>query len=554
MVLIDWVVLSLTLIFIITYGIWKNNSHKNIKDYIKGGNQASWFTVGLSVMATQASAITFLSTPGQAFNDGMGFLQFYFGLPFAMIIICVFFLPLYHKLKVFTAYEFLEKRFDFKTRTLTAILFLIQRGLAAGITIYAPAIILSVVLGWNTKVLVVIIGLLVILYTLIGGTQAVNVTQKQQMFIIFLGMMAAFIFIVRSLPENLTFSNALQLAGMNDKLDVLDFSFDLDNRYTFWSGITGGLFLSLSYFGTDQSQVQRYLSGKSLLESQRGLIMNGFLKIPMQFFILLIGVLVFIFFQYEKTPINFNPYVIEKVKETDKREDFNAIVTANEIIHLEKQKHLKQKDFFINHQLQSQYLQLEKKAEKNRKEAKKLIEKIEPKVEANDKDYVFIYFILNYLPQGLIGLLIAVILSAAMSSSASEINALSATTLVDIYKRYKSDLKEKHYVWAGKAFTLVWGVISIAFALIGDLFENLIQLINIIGSLFYGTILGIFLVAIFNKSIKENAIFIAAIISEIIVLIVFYSDWVSFLWLNVIGALMTVFNAFIIQQIIKNKV
>ena len=554
MVLIDWVVLSLTLIFIIAYGIWKNNSHKNIKDYIKGGNQASWFTVGLSVMATQASAITFLSTPGQAFNDGMGFLQFYFGLPFAMIIICVFFLPLYHKLKVFTAYEFLEKRFDFKTRTLTAILFLIQRGLAAGITIYAPAIILSVVLGWNTKVLVVIIGLLVILYTLIGGTQAVNVTQKQQMFIIFLGLMAAFIFIVRSLPENLTFSNALQLAGMNDKLDVLDFSFDLDNRYTFWSGITGGLFLSLSYFGTDQSQVQRYLSGKSLLESQRGLIMNGFLKIPMQFFILLIGVLVFIFFQYEKTPINFNPYVIEKVKETDKREDFNAIVTANEIIHLEKQKHLKQKDFFINHQLQSQYLQLEKKAEKNRKEAKKLIEKIEPKVEANDKDYVFIYFILNYLPQGLIGLLIAVILSAAMSSSASEINALSATTLVDIYKRYKSDLKEKHYVWAGKAFTLVWGVISIAFALIGNLFENLIQLINIIGSLFYGTILGIFLVAIFNKSIKENAIFIAAIISEIIVLIVFYSDWVSFLWLNVIGALMTVFNAFIIQQIIKNKV
>ena len=553
MELIDWVVLSLTLIFIIAYGIWKNNSHKNIKDYIKGGNQASWFTVGLSVMATQASAITFLSTPGQAFNDGMGFLQFYFGLPFAMIIICLFFLPMYHKLRVFTAYEFLEKRFDFKTRTLTAILFLIQRGLAAGITIYAPAIILSVVLGWNTKVLVVIIGLLVIIYTLIGGTQAVNVTQKQQMFIIFLGMMAAFIFIVRSLPENLTFSNALQLAGMNDKLNVLDFSFDFENRYTFWSGITGGLFLSLSYFGTDQSQVQRYLSGKSLLESQMGLIMNGFLKIPMQFFILLIGVLVFIFFQYEKTPINFNPYVIEKVNETNKREDFNALVTANEIIHLEKQKQLKQKDFFINQQLQIQYLQLEKKSKKNRKEAKKLIEKIEPKVEANDKDYIFIYFILNYLPQGLIGLLIAVILSAAMSSSASEINALSATTLVDIYKRYKSDLKEKHYVWAGKAFTLVWGVISVTFALVGNLFENLIQLINIIGSLFYGTILGIFLIAIFNKSIKENAIFFAAIISEIIVLIVFYFDWISFLWLNVIGALMTIFIAFIIQQIIKNK-
>ena len=553
MALIDWTVLSFTLIFIIAYGIWKNNSHKNIKDYIKGGNQASWFTVGLSVMATQASAITFLSTPGQAFNDGMGFVQFYFGLPFAMIIICLFFLPVYHKLKVFTAYEFLEKRFDLKTRTLTAILFLIQRGLAAGITIYAPAIILSAVLGWNMKVLVVIIGLLVILYTLIGGTQAVNVTQKQQMFIIFSGMIAAFIFIVRSLPENITFSNALQLAGMNDKLDVLDFSFDLDNRYTFWSGITGGLFLSLSYFGTDQSQVQRYLSGKSLIESQRGLIMNGFLKIPMQFFILIIGILVFVFFQYEKTPIHFNANVIEKVKETDKREAFNALETANEIIHLEKQKHLNQEDFFFNSQLQGQYLLMEKKAEENRAEAKKLIEKIEPKVDANDKDYIFIYFILNYLPQGLIGLLIAVILSAAMSSSASEINALSATTVIDLYKRYKSNNNQKHYVWAGRAFTLVWGIISIGFALVGNLFENLIQLINIIGSLFYGTILGIFLIAIFNKSIKANAIFVATIITEIIVLFVFYNDWVSFLWLNVIGALLNVFNAFIIQQIIKNK-
>ena len=553
MALIDWTVLSFTLIFIIAYGIWKNNSHKNIKDYIKGGNQASWFTVGLSVMATQASAITFLSTPGQAFNDGMGFVQFYFGLPFAMIIICLFFLPVYHKLKVFTAYEFLEKRFDLKTRTLTAILFLIQRGLAAGITIYAPAIILSAILGWNMKVLVVIIGLLVILYTLIGGTQAVNVTQKQQMFIIFSGMIAAFIFIVRSLPENITFSNALQLAGMNDKLDVLDFSFDLDNRYTFWSGITGGLFLSLSYFGTDQSQVQRYLSGKSLIESQRGLIMNGFLKIPMQFFILIIGVLVFVFFQYEKTPIHFNANVIEKVKETDKREAFNALVTANEIIHLEKQKHLNQEDFFFNSQLQGQYLLMEKKAEENRAEAKKLIEKIEPKVDANDKDYIFIYFILNYLPQGLIGLLLAVILSAAMSSSASEINALSATTVIDLYKRYKSNNNQKHYVWAGRAFTLVWGIISIGFALVGNLFENLIQLINIIGSLFYGTILGIFLIAIFNKSIKANAIFVATIITEIIVLFVFYNDWVSFLWLNVIGALLNVFNAFIIQQIIKNK-
>jgi SSS family solute:Na+ symporter len=548
---IDWAVLSFTLLSIIVYGIWKNNSHKNIKDYIRGGNQASWFTVGLSVMATQASAITFLSTPGQAFNDGMGFIQFYFGLPFAMVIICLFFLPVYHKLKVFTAYEFLEKRFDLKTRTLTAFLFLVQRGLAAGITIYAPAIILSVVLGWNLKFLVVIIGLLVVLYTVIGGTQAVNVTQKQQMFIIFTGMVAAFIFIVRALPQDLTFSNALQLAGMNEKLNVLDFSIDPDNRYTFWSGITGGLFLALSYFGTDQSQVQRYLSGKSLAESQRGLIMNGFLKIPMQFFILLTGVLVFVFFQFEKAPIHFNPYALEKVKTSSGSEKLEALEIANDIIYQEKQKQLQKQDFFSNTVAQTKYLQLEKQAQKNRTEAKEVIETYQPQIESNDKDYVFIYFILNYLPQGLIGLLLAVILSAAMSSSASEINALSAITVVDLYKRFRNTQEEKHYVWAGKAFTLLWGVIAIAFALVGNLFENLIQLVNIIGSLFYGTILGIFLIALFFKSIKANAVFFAALITEIIVLIIFNQDGVSFLWLNVIGAVLTIVTAIIIQPTLK---
>lgn len=551
MSLVDWLVLSFTLIFIITYGIWKNYSHKNIKDYIKGGNKASWLTVGLSVMATQASAITFLSTPGQGFNDGMGFIQFYFGLPFAMIIICIFFIPVYHKLNLFTAYEFLEKRFDLKTRTLTSILFLIQRGLAAGITIYAPAIILSVVLGWNLKSLVVIIGLLVILYTMLGGTKAVNVTQKYQMFIIFSGMITAFIFIIQSLPDNIKFSNALQLAGINEKLNMLDFSFDLENRYTFWSGITGGLFLALSYFGTDQSQVQRYLSAKSLKESQRGLMMNGFLKIPMQFFILLIGVLVFIFFQYEKAPIHFNPYVVEKVNESNYKDAFNALERANEIIHLQKNEQLNEKKFFYDEKMQAKYLKLEKKIQENRSKAKKIVEKIEPKLETNDKDYVFIYFIINYLPKGLIGLLLAVILSAAMSSSASEINALSAITLVDLYKRFKSHHKEKHYVWVGKLFTLIWGAIAIGFALVGNLFENLIQLVNIIGSLFYGTILGIFLVAIFIKSVMSKAIFISAIISELIILFIFYNDWVSFLWLNFIGGILTVANSLIIQQIIK---
>jgi SSS family transporter len=551
MELIDWAVMSLTLIFIIVYGIWKNNSHKNIQDYIRGGNQASWFTVGLSVMATQASAITFLSTPGQAFNDGMGFVQFYFGLPFAMIIICLFFLPVYHRLKVFTAYEFLEKRFDLKTRTLTAALFLVQRGLAAGITIYAPAIILSVVLGWNLKLLVVVIGLLVVFYTLIGGTQAVNVTQKQQMFIIFSGMVAAFIFIVRALPENLTFSNALHLAGINDKLNLIDFNLDFNNRYNFLSGVTGGLFLALSYFGTDQSQVQRYLSGRSLAESQRGLIMNGFLKIPMQFFILLTGVLVFVFFQFEKAPLHFNPYALEKIKTTQGSEQFEALEVANDIIHQEKQKQLQKEDFFSNTTSQKKYLQLENQAQINRVEAKKIMEVNQPQIESNDKDYVFIYFILNYLPQGLIGLLLAVILSAAMSSSASEINALSATSVVDLYQRFSNGHDEKHYVWAGRGFTLLWGIIAIAFALVGNLFENLIQLVNIIGSLFYGTILGIFLIAIFLKSIRANAVFYAAILTEIIVLIIYSQEWVTFLWLNVIGAVLTIITALIIQPIVK---
>lgn len=551
MELIDWAIMSLTLLFIIVYGVWKNNSHKNIEDYIRGGNKATWFTVGLSVMATQASAITFLSTPGQAFNDGMGFVQFYFGLPFAMIIICLFFLPVYHKLKVFTAYEFLEKRFDLKTRTLTAALFLVQRGLAAGITIYAPAIILSVVLGWNLKLLVVVIGLLVVFYTLIGGTQAVNVTQKQQMIIIFSGMVAAFIFIVKALPENLSFSNALHVAGLNGKLNVLDFSIDPNSRYTFWSGITGGLFLALSYFGTDQSQVQRYLSGKSLAESQRGLIMNGFLKIPMQFFILLTGVLVFVFFQFEKAPLHFNPYASEKIKTTEGSEQFEALEVANDIIHQEKQKQLQKEDFFSNKASQKKYLQLENQAQINRAEAKKIMEVNQPQIESNDKDYVFIYFILNYLPQGLIGLLLAVILSAAMSSSASEINALSVTTVVDLYQRFHNTENEKHYVWAGKGFTLLWGIIAIAFALVGNLFENLIQLVNIIGSLFYGTILGIFLIAIFLKSIRANAVFYAALLTEIIVLIIYSQEWVSFLWLNVIGAVTCVIIAQLFQRIIK---
>ena len=493
MELLDWIILIATLAFIVLYGVWKNNSHKNINEYLKGGNQARWWTVGLSVMATQASAITFLSTPGQAYHDGMGFVQFYFGLPFAMLLICVFFIPVYHKLKVYTAYEFLENRFDLRVRTLTAILFLVQRGLAAGITIYAPSIILSVVLGWNLKLLVVLVGVLVISYTMIGGTKAVNVTQKQQMFIIFLGMFLAFGFILNRFPEGIGFSEALTIAGNAGKLDLIDFSIDLNNRYTFWSGLTGGLFLALSYFGTDQSQVQRYLSGKSVKESQMGLIMNGVLKIPMQFFILLVGVMVFIFYQFEPAPLHFNPKAVTAVKASSEAENFNALEIENLLVQQQIKTALLENRPNIDKLTKQNKLQREK--------AKTIISKAAPDQEVNDKDYVFISFILKYLPSGLIGLLLAVIFSAAMSSTASELNALAATTTVDLYQRNKQNKSPIHYVKASKGFTLLWGVIAILFASIGSLFENLIQLVNIIGSVFYGTILGVFLIAIFIKKI-----------------------------------------------------
>ena len=539
---LDWAVLIGTLIFIVFYGIWKNKNPRNINEYLKAGNQSRWWTVGLSVMATQASAITFLSTPGQAFNDGMGFIQFYFGLPFAMVIICLFFIPIYHRLKIYTAYEFLESRFDKRVRTLTAILFLIQRGLAAGITIYAPSIILSIVLDWNLKITCFLVGTLVILYTFIGGTRAVNVTQKQQMFIIFSGMFITFYFIIISFPNQVSFLDALNIAGKAGKLNFLDFSFNLKSRYTFWSGITGGLFLSLSYFGTDQSQVQRYLSGKSIRESQMGLIMNGFLKVPMQFFILFTGVMVFVFYQFELAPLNFNPKAVSMVKESKQSDKFLKL----EIENLDTQKKIR--DLLLNNGSSKDIDFLREKELIQRDIAKKIINKSDSKQEANDKDYIFISFILSYLPVGFIGLLIAVILSASMSSTASELNALAATSTIDLYKRNISNENEKTYLKASKMFTLIWGLIAILFACFGNLFENLIQLINIIGSIFYGTILGIFLVGIFNDSIKGRAIFWAAIISEIFVIAIFIWDKIGFLWLNLVGALGTILISLIIQN------
>ena len=549
---IDWIILSSTLVFIVAYGVLKTRNNNDINQYLRGGNSSTWWTIGLSVMATQASAITFLSTPGQAFTDGMTFVQFYFGLPLAIIVICMVFIPIYHKLKVYTAYEYLETRFDLKTRTLAAILFLVQRGLAAGITIYAPSIILSSVLGWDLKALNIIIGILVIIYTLSGGTKAVSITQKQQMFVIMSGMFTAFFVIIDSLPENVNFTNALNIAAVGGKLKVLDFSFDLNTRYTFWSGITGGFFLALSYFGTDQSQVQRYLSGKSVRESQLGLLFNAIFKIPMQFFILLVGVMVFVFFQFNSAPIHFNPKAMEVI-ENKENSSFEKIIKSYNNLNSEKRELQYQ---FINSKDNSektglinkiQEIQIEEKNLRNN--TKDLISKENSKIEVNDRDYIFLYFIINYLPSGLIGLLLAVIISAAMSSTASELNALSATTVVDIYKRNQTKKRsKKHYVYASKWFTLMWGVIAIMFANFGTLFENLIQLVNIIGSIFYGTILGIFLVAFFSKKINGNNIFWAACTSQVLIFIIYGFTEIGYLWLNFFGAFMTTIISIVLKK------
>lgn len=555
MAILDWSVLLVTLLFIVIYGSWKTKGSKNVKDFIKGGNEAKWWTIGLSVMATQASAITFLSTPGQAFHSGMGFVQFYFGLPLAMIIICVVFIPIYHRLKVYTAYEYLESRFDLKTRSLAAILFLIQRGLAAGITIFAPAIILSAVLGWDLLTLNIIIGVLVIIYTVSGGTKAVSVTQKQQMAIIFIGMFAAFFIILSYLPEDISFSKAIQIAGASGKMEVLDFSFDLNNRYTIWTGFLGGTFLMLSYFGTDQSQVQRYLSGKSVRESQLGLLFNGFLKVPMQFFILLVGVMVFVFYQFNASPLNFNPAATDAVKSSVLAEDYKVLEAKHQDISEQK----KALQFSIadnpdDSKIKEEIKTLNEREIANREDAKQIILKADPTQEVNDKDYVFIHFILNNLPRGLIGLLLAVILSAAMSSTASELNALAATTTMDLYKR--NDKKERtdiYYVKATKWFTLAWGILAILVASIANLFDNLIQLVNIIGSIFYGNILGIFLIAFFIKMVRGNAVFIAGLVTQLLIIWVFQMDILPYLWLNLLGCVLVVILSVIIQLFSKRQ-
>lgn len=563
---IDWFVMLAVLLGIVAYGIWKTRSVSNVKSYLLGDRDLPWWTIGLSVMATQASAITFLSTPGQAYDDGMRFAQFYFGLPVAMVILCIFFLPIYYKLKVYTAYEYLENRFDMKTRTFTAILFLISRGMAAGITIYAPSIILSNIMGWDLNSTIFLTGLLVIFYTVMGGTKAVSVTQKQQMIIILTGMFIAAVILVFQLPQEVSFGDAVGLAGSMGKLNVVDFDFDLSNRYNFWSGMLGGTFLFLSYFGTDQSQVQRYLSGKSLTESRLGLLFNGIVKVPMQFLVLFVGILVFVFFQFTQPPIHYNQANLEKLKDTQYEVQLQNYESQFDALHADKQT----KIFALidaNKTDNSTQIQNAKTAydeimttEKNlRSEVKELIKQQDPESELKDHDYVFITFITKHLPIGLIGLLLAVIFSAAMSSTASELNALATTSIIDLYKRsINPGQPDQHYFHASKLMTIGWGIIALTFAAFASLFDNLIEAVNIVGSLFYGTILGIFMVAFFLKKVGGRAVFISAIIVELIVITIFVLDKmghieVAYLWLNLIGCVLVMLLSLILEAMIGKR-
>lgn len=542
---LDWIVLFGTLGTIVGYGTWKTRQQNSLDSYLKGDNQMRWATIGLSIMATQASAITFLSTPGKAYESGMEFVQFYIGLPIAMVILSAFVLPLYYKLKVYTAYEYLESRFDLKTRLFTAFLFLIQRGLAAGITIYAPAIILSTMLGWNLTFTNLFVGILVIIYTVSGGTRAVSLTQKWQMAIIMGGMFIAFGILLNSLPNGMGIREATDVAGFMGRMNVINTEVNLDNRYTIWSGIFGGVFLFLSYFGTDQSQVQRYLGGRDLTESRMGLMFNGLLKVPMQFFILFVGVMVFVFYQFEKPPVFFNRAAQAQVIQTNSAPDLAALNMEHDFIWEQKKRAqeelvmaLRADDEPRAAAISEVVNNLQGELERVRTEYKDEVKRANPELETKDYDYVFITWVMTYLPTGLVGLLFAVIFSAAMSSTSSELNALASCTVIDFYKRLaKPEASQRHYLMASKLITVAWGIFAILFAVYANLFENLIEAVNILGSLFYGTVLGVFLCGFFLKFIRATPVFIAAIIAEtgVIFTYFYFGNEVGFLWYNFIG-------------------
>lgn len=559
---IDWIVLFFTLLLIVIYGTYKSRGIKNIDGYIVGDRELPWYNVGLSVMATQASAITFLSAPGLAYSSGMSFVQFYFGLPLAMIVLCITFVPIFHRLRVYTAYEFLEKRFDVNTRMLTALLFLIQRGLSTGITIFAPSIILSSILHLDVTYTTLIIGTMVIFYTVWGGTKAVSYSQLLQMGIIFTALLAAGIMVVRFLPAEIGLTEALHIAGKSGKTNAIDWSFDLDNQYTVWTGLIGGFFLQLSYFGTDQSQVGRYLTGSSIRDSRLGLLMNGLLKVPMQFCILLIGILVFAYYQFHTPPLFFNNVEVAKIENSAYNREYTAIMQRHEALSEEKTQWVEKLLTAIKTE-DSPAIDASRKALQQtnqqdlvlRKELEILLLKNDPTTELNDNNYIFLSFVTSAFPKGLIGLLIAIIFLASMGATASAINSLSSTTVVDIYKRFINKKgSDRGYLNASRLFTLLWGIITLIVALYASQLGNLLEAVNILGSLFYGTILGIFLVAFYVTRIGGKAVFWAALLSEVVVFSIWKTDIMAYLWLNLVGCVCVIVFGLILQSLLKSKV
>ncbi len=555
----DWIVLSLTLLLIISYGVYKSRDIRNIDGYLLGNRSLPWYHIGFSVMATQASAITFLSAPGLAYSTGMSFVQFYFGLPLAMIILSITFVPIFHRLRVFTAYEFLEKRFDVRTRAFTAFLFLIQRGISTGITIYAPAIILSSILQINVTYTTLFIGTLVVLYTVYGGTKAVSYTQLLQMSIIFGGLLAAGIMVIYMLPQDVGLHKALHIAGKSGKANAIDLSFDWNNQYTLWSGLIGGFFLQLSYFGTDQSQVGRYLTGSSIRDSRIGLLMNGLLKVPMQFSILLIGILVFAFYQYNSPPIFFNKYELNKIEQSDYASQVDALKEQHALIFEERRQQVDRLTTALDADDQAtvddvrvRLRDSDYRAKQVRADLVDLMQQHDANADTNDNNYIFLSFVTENFPRGLIGLLVAIIFMASMGATASAINSLSSTTVVDIYKRFvDKEGSEKRYLGVSRLFTLLWGVLCVIIALYASKLGNLLEAVNILGSLFYGTILGIFVVAFYVKRAGGKAVLWAAILTEIMVISLWWFDTMAFLWLNLVGCALVVLFALLLQGLIR---
>ncbi len=554
---IDWFVWGLTILSIVVYGVWKSRGAKNIDGYLLADKQLPWYHVGLSVMATQASAITFLSAPGLAYSDGMRFVQFYFGLPLAMVVLCITFIPIFKKLNVYTAYEYLENRFDHKTRTLTAFLFLLQRGISTGITIYAPAIILSVMLNIDIVYTTVVMGGVVIAYTVYGGTKAVSYTQLFQMAVIFGGLFVAGCMVVYLLPEDVGFIDSLHIAGKMGKLNVINTEFNLNDRYNIWSGLIGGFFLQLSYFGTDQSQVGRYLTGKSVAQSRLGLIMNGLVKIPMQFLILLIGILVFSFYQFQTPPLFFNKQEVERIESSVHKEAFKKIKIQHQELQVIKQGYVKELVAALHEddegtlaETKAKLQTIEMQSVTLKKSATALMSLNNGEADINDTNYIFLTFVTQQMPIGMVGLLMAIIFLASMGSTASGLSSLASTSIVDFYKRiFKKSESDLNYLNASRWATLLWGFFCIGVALLANKIGNLIEAVNILGSLFYGTILGIFIVAFYMKKIGGTAVFIAAIITEAFIVWAWMVDLTAFLWLNVIGCVLVMVVSWIVQKI-----